>query len=133
MSKPVESLVKEIEAETAAKAGTEKLFSDPSVLVHEVKAGDSTWKILKDTLENNGQFKGMTEAQKTYVLSTLTNKALQHPENYGLGRGGAIHIDDKTDFTKLFENTKEVKSIFNKAEQTIATGSAQEISILENN
>jgi hypothetical protein len=111
----------------------EKMFSDPSVLKHEVAAGDSTWKILKETLDHNDQFKGLTEAQKTYVLSTLTNKMLQSPENYGLSHDGIIHVGDKTDFTKLFEDTKEVSSILSKAKGTIAPGSPQEASILSNN
>src|SRR3989344_2130474 len=111
----------------------EKIISDQALLKHDVVAGDSTWKILEKTLDHNDQFKGMTEAQKTYVLSIMTNKALQHPENYGLGHEGAIHIGDKTDFSKLFENTKEVKSILDKAQETISPGSAQENSILTNN
>ena len=111
----------------------EKIISDQALLKHDVVAGDSTWKILEKTLDHNDQFKGMTEAQKTYVLSIMTNKALQHPENYGLGHEGAIHIGDKTDFSKLFENTKEVKSILDKAQETISPGSAQENSISTNN
>ncbi len=111
----------------------EKLFEDPNILKHEVVVGDSTWKILKGTLENNEQFKGMTEAQKTYVLSNLTNKVLQNPENYGLNKAGSLNIGDKTDFTKLFENTKEVNGVFAKAKETIMGGSAQEKSILLNN
>jgi len=112
---------------------SEKIFNKPEILIHEVKAGDSTWKILKGTLENNEQFKGMTEAQKTYVLSSLTNKVLQNPENYGLNKAGSLNIGDKTDFTKLFENTKEVNGVFAKAKETIMEGSAQEKSILLNN
>lgn len=114
-----------------AKVG--KIFEDPKVLTHEVVAGDSAWKILEKTLDNNEQFKGLTEAQKTYVLSTLTNKALQNPQEYGLGDEGALHIGDKTDFTKLFEDTKEIRSILEKAKQTIAENSPQEKSILANN
>ncbi|MFA6269755.1 MAG: hypothetical protein WC657_00925 [Candidatus Paceibacterota bacterium] len=111
----------------------EKIFDNPEVLIHEVKAGDSTWNILKETLNNNEQFKGLTEAQQTYVLSSLTNKVLQNPQDYGLGDEGAIQIGDKTDFTKLFENTKEVNAIFEKASQTITAGGPQEVSILANN
>jgi hypothetical protein len=129
--KPVEPVA--LKSVEPVPTQTEKLFADPKILLHEVKAGDSPWKILKSTLENNEQFKDLTEAQKTYVLSTLTNKMLQHPENYGLHNGGGINIGDKTDFTKLFEDTKEVKSILNKAQQTIAAHSAQEQSILTNN
>ena len=117
----------------SAPISTEKLFDDPKVFVNEIKAGDSTWKILKDTLQNNEQFKDMSEAQKTYVLSSFSNKILQHPENYGLHNDGSINVGDKTDFTKLFEDTKEVRAVLNKAKQTIISGSAQESSIIENN
>jgi hypothetical protein len=109
-----------------------KIIFDPSILKHEVVAGDSRWNILDKILDNNEQFKGMTEAQKTYVLSVLTNKTLQNPADYGLGDEEFLHVGDKTDFTKLFENSKEVKSIFDKAKDTIAPGSAQEHSILAN-
>ncbi len=109
-----------------------KIFSDPSVLKHEVVAGDSTWKILNKTLENNDQFKGMTEAQKTYVLSAMTNKVMQNPGEYGIGKDGFLAVHDKTDFTKLFENTK-IKEILDKAHDTIKPGSSQESSIIGNN
>lgn len=131
---PIPTTLENVEvSEPDAVSVSEKLFEDPSVLKHEAVAGDSTWKILKGTLENNEQFKGMTEAQKTYVLSNLTNKVLQNPENYGLNKAGSLNIGDKTDFTKLFENTKEVNGVFAKAKETIMEGSAQEKSILLNN
>jgi len=131
--KPTQPVTSESVAPEPVVTSVEKIISDSSLFKHQVVQGDSTWKILEKTLDGNEQFKGMTEAQKTYVLSTMTNKALQHPENYGLGHEGAIHIGDKTDFSKLFENTKEVKSILNKAQETISPGSAQENSILTNN
>lgn len=130
--KPAEHVIPEQTPKVVVQP-TEKLFADPNVLIHKVESGDSTWKILEKTLDNNEQFKGMTEAQKTYVLSALTNKVLQNPEQYGLGKGGVLSVEDKTDFTKLFEDTKEIKSVFSKAEQTIAPGSHQEESILANN
>lgn len=108
-------------------------FSDPSILHHEAIAGDSVWKILDKTLENNDQFKGMTEAQKTYVLSILTNKVVQDPTTYGVGDGGSLNIGDKTDFTKLFENSNEIKSLIKKAVKTVTPGSLQEVSILKHN
>lgn len=119
--------------EVTATPEVEKIFADPIVLKHEVVAGDSTWKILKGTLENNDQFKGMTEAQKTYVLSALANKVIKNPSGYGFGDNGTLNVGDQTDFTKLFEDAKEIKSILNKAKQTIVAGSPQEVSILQNN
>lgn len=121
-----------VEPEMPAEVSKE-FFADPKILIHEVEAGDSTWKILKDTLENNEQFKAMTEAQKTYVLSALVNKTLENPAEYGLGNNGSIYVGDKTDFTKLFENSKEIKSIFDKAKQTITENSQQAKTIIENN
>jgi len=81
----------------------------------------------------NDQFNTMTLAQKTYVLSMLVNKILQNPKDYGLNDDGIMQIGSEVDFTKLFEDTKEIKSIFDKAKQTIVEGGAQEKSILANN
>lgn len=75
----------------------------------------------------------MTPAQKSFVLSMLINKVLQNPKIYGLSAEGIIKVGDKLDFTKLFENSREIESIFNKARETIIEGSPQEKSILENN
>lgn len=114
-----------------ADVSPEKIFSNESML-HEVKVGDSVWKILEKTLDNNDKFKGMSEAQKTYVLSALTNKAMQSPQDYMIGENGTLNVGDKTNFAKLFEDSKEINSIFDKAVQ-IKSGSPQEVSILENN
>lgn len=81
----------------------------------------------------NDQFKSMTPAQKTFVLSMLVNKVLKTPKDYGITNDGVLKIGDKLNFTKLFENNQEIKSIFDKALQTIISGSPQEKSILTNN
>mgnify|MGYP001568897217 CR=1 FL=1 len=83
-------------------------------------------------LSSSNQFKSMTPAQKAYVLSMLVNKVFQNPKDYGLNEDGILRIGDKLDFTKLFENTKEIKLLFEKAQQTIVPGGFQEKSILEN-
>jgi hypothetical protein len=75
----------------------------------------------------------MTPAQKMFVLSMLTDKVLRSPKDYGLAEDGILRVGDNLDFTKLFENTKEIKSILDKAEQTITPGSPKEKSIIENN
>jgi|LSQX01.1.fsa_nt_gb hypothetical protein len=111
----------------------EQMSFDPSLLTHKVLEGESTWQILESILNHNDRFEKMSEAQKTYVLSYLTNKAIQNPEQYGLNSDGSISMGSKTDFTKMFEDTKEIKTVFNKAEQTITPGSPQEESILSNN
>ncbi|MEK7669340.1 MAG: hypothetical protein AAB350_01990 [Patescibacteria group bacterium] len=110
-----------------------EMFFDSSTMKCEIKPGDSLWALLKGALENNEQFKSMIPAQKTYILSAMTNKVLESPENYGLGGDGVLRVGDKIDFTKLFEDTKEIKSIFNKAKETIIEGGPQEKSILINN
>lgn len=81
----------------------------------------------------NDQFKSMTPAQKTYVLSILINKIYKSPTDYGLSEDGVLRIGDKLNFSKLFENGEEVKSVFAKAKETIIEGSSQEKNILENN
>lgn len=81
----------------------------------------------------NDQFKNMTPAQKTFVLSMLVNKVLQNPTDYGLNNNGILNIGDKLNLIKLFENAEEVKSILDKAKQTIIEGGPQEKSILANN
>jgi hypothetical protein len=110
----------------------EKFFSDPNVLKYEVKSGDSVWRLLNKTMENNSDFKTMTEAQKTYVLSSMSNKVMANPSEFGVSKGGLIE-GDKVDLTELFEDSKEVKSVMEKAKQTIVEGSAKEKAILMNN
>lgn len=83
-------------------------------------------------LSSNDKFKNLTSAQKIYVLSALVNKIFEKPENYGLNRDGVLRIGDKLNFTSLFENQKEIESIFEKAESSIVKGSSQETTILEN-
>lgn len=116
-----------------AKLETKPLFTDPSILKHQNVKGDSTWKILEKTLENNDKFKGLTEAQKTYVVSNFTNKIIENPDVYGVGKGGTLEIGKQTDLTKLFEDSKEAESIFEKARETVKAGSMREETILENN
>lgn len=81
----------------------------------------------------NDQFEGMTSAQRAYILSMLVNKVLKNPVEYGLGGDGILRVGDELDFTKLFENIREIQSLFDKAKQTISPGSPQEKSILANN
>ena len=111
----------------------EKPFLPKESLVQEVKAGDSIWKLLGKTLDNSEQFKGMSEAQRTYVLSGLTNKMLASPTSYGIQDGGGIEIGAEVNFAEVLKNEEEIKNLLTKAGQTIGKGSAQEISILENN
>lgn len=80
----------------------------------------------------NDQFKSMTPAQKTYVLSMLINKIYKNPTDYKLNKDGILLVGDKLNFSKLFENGEEIKSIFAKAKETIIEGSSQEKLILEN-
>ncbi|MEK7642215.1 MAG: hypothetical protein AAB392_00245, partial [Patescibacteria group bacterium] len=40
-------------------------------------------------------------AKKTYVISMLTNEALEDPEAYGLGKDGGVKVGDKIDFSKM--------------------------------
>lgn len=129
--KPVQEVVppKPV-AEAPSTEVTNSFFANKEILVHRVKPGDSLWKILQGTLDNDGRFKGMSEARKTFVLSNLTNKILENPEQYGVGKGGAITVGKNTDLTSLFEDKKEIEDILNKAE---SIGSVQENNILENN
>jgi hypothetical protein len=131
-AKPEVSAVPE-QPKVAEVTEVSKMSFKPEDLVHEVKAGDSTWNILKNTLNSQEQFAKLTEAQKTYVLSALTNKILENPADYQLGSGGSISVGDKTDFSKLFSDTKEIESIIGKAKKVIEEGSDQEKSILANN
>lgn len=117
---------------TATVPPAEKFFSDPNIVKHEVKAGDSVWRLLNKTMENNREFKMMTEAQKTYVLSSMSNKVMASPTEFGI-RGDGLAEGDKVDLGKLFEDSREVKSVMEKAKQTIVEGSAKEKAILMNN
>jgi len=81
----------------------------------------------------NDQFENMTPAQKAFVLNMLVNKVLKNPKKYGLGGDGVLRVGDRLDFTGLFENVEEIKSILDKAKQTIVEGGPQEKLILANN
>jgi hypothetical protein len=105
----------------------------PSILKHQNVEGDSTWKILEKTLENDEKFKGLTEAQKTFVVSNFANKIIENPDTYGVSKGGSLEIGKETDLTKLFEDSKEAESIFEKAKEVVKEGSMREKTILENN
>lgn len=109
------------------------LFSDKHALLHEAKLGDSSWGLLKDTLGHLEKFKKLTEAQKTFIISNLIDKIIDNPAEYNMRVGGNLMVGDKVDFTKLLEDSKELKEVFKKAEETIAPGSVREKSIILNN
>jgi len=84
--------------------------------------------------ETNLQFKNLTEAQKSYVLSFVINKIFQNPNNYGLRGDGILRVGDMLDLRSIFDgsNRTEIVDAIEKAKQTILIGSPQEKSILEN-
>lgn len=111
----------------------EALFDDPKIFEHNVSEGDNIWESIGGILEQNDKFKGLTEAQKTYILSTYTNEALQNADEIGIGAGGNIKVGDKLNFKILFDDKKSFDELIEKAEKDIRPGSAREDSILENN
>jgi hypothetical protein len=114
----------------------------PETLVHEVKAGDSVWKMLKETLENNDKFKNLggvgspqeiadqIEAKQTRVLQSLVDEVLKNNEKYGIGSNGEISIGQKVDFSNLFADSKKLETLLNEAENLKP---AQITSIIDSN
>lgn len=111
----------------------EALFDDPKIFEHNVSEGDNIWESIGGILEQNDKFKGLTEAQKTYILSTYTNEALQNADEIGIGAGGNIKVGDKLNFKSLFDDKKSFDELIEKAKNDIPPGSAREASIIENN
>lgn len=95
-------------------------FDEPEkVLAHEVKAGDSNWNLLKEAWEQNEQFSKLRPGQKSFVLSTFTNKLLEDPSHfseYGLNPDGSISVGKSVNFSKLFDDKEWTKSVLEKAE-----------------
>lgn len=127
------------------KVGTvlaEKIFDKPEVFIHKVEMGDSTWKMLKDTLENFDRFKKLggtgtpqeiaeqIEAKQTRVLQSYVGEVLKNHDQYKVGPNGEIEIGKEVNFSKLFEDSKKFDEILNDAENLKPT---QVSSIIENN
>ncbi len=93
-----------------------KLFPSNEVFHHIPEEGASNWKLLGKTWEANDRFHKMTSEQKAFVVSSFTNKLMKDPILYGSTREGAVIIGKPVDFTKLFEDTKSVNAILDKAE-----------------
>lgn len=103
------------------KEQVEKLFEDPQNLEHIKVEGkvDSLWKAVGKGMEENNQFKGLTEAQKQSVIGHFTNKAIDDPQKYGFepddNFGVKLKFGEEVNLKKLFNNTEEIKEELNKA------------------
>ena len=67
----------------------------------------------------NDQFKGITPAQKTFVLSMLIDKIYKNPTDYGLNEDGILRVGDKLNFSKPFGKREEIKSILPKQKKLL--------------
>lgn len=142
--KPEVSPVPETEIASTPKTSAPESISPlkPETLIHEVKAGDSIWKMLKETLENNDKFKNLSgagspqeiadqiEAKQTRVLQSLVDEVLKNNEKYGIGSNGEISIGQRVDFSNLFADSKKLETLLNEAENLKP---AQITSIIDSN
>jgi|GEM_PF-4124143 len=115
----------------------EGIFSNPEVVEHDPVAGDSIWKILRETLENNDRFHNLSgtaeeiEAKKTFVISNLTNELLKNTDQYeNVGPNGEIAVGNTVNFSGLFKDSDKFNEILDKVEDLKPT---QVSSIVEHN
>ncbi len=142
--KPEVSPVPETEIASTPKTSAPESIPPlkPETLIHQVKAGDSVWKMLKETLENNDKFKNLSgagslqeiadqiEAKQTRVLQSLVDEVLKNNEKYGIGSNGEISVGQKVDFSNLFADSKKLEALLNEAENLKP---AQITSIIDSN
>lgn len=96
----------------------------------EVEKGGSVWKLTENALSKNPKFVSLDQAQKTYVISSLTNEAIKDPSAHGLGSGSNLSVGDKVDVSKLMGNKTNLDKIIDRATKLSET---QKTSILDNN
>lgn len=131
---PVAKEVKSLTAEAAEPALAENLFSDPTVLTPEVKAGDSVWKLIERALDKNPDFNKFSldqnPAERSNVISYYTDKILKDPSKYDVGKGGEITIGQKPNLTSLFNDKLEFSKVMDNARNL---SPRQKLDILTNN
>lgn len=97
----------------------EALKGTPESYFEEVGKG-GVWGATEDQLEKHfgTAFKGLDEAQRTYIIDAIKDKIVADPEKFGLV--GVEDIDNlkpgsKIDFSSIFQDEAGLEKIFGKA------------------
>ena len=82
----------------------------------EIKSGDSLWKVTAGELRDDDRFNDLNEAQKTWLLSTLTNRAIEHHGalDSGVDDVGNVALGTKVDLSTILK-PDDVDNLIHKA------------------
>jgi len=114
----------ETEVKTVAGADVEEMpvAEAPEISGIEIaEKGDSTWAMLERQLEKRGCFDGLEgtpeeiEAQKTYIIDSFKDKVAANPKAFGLIDVGTVQVNQKIDFSSLFEQESDVNNVLEQA------------------
>jgi hypothetical protein len=95
----------------------------------EVHHGDSLWRITGNELAKDDAFKSLDDAQKTYVISTLTNQEIA---SHVAGTGGPdnLVVNSHIDLSSVLNNKEHLAQVMDHARHLTP---AQQANILANN
>jgi len=97
------------------------------------KKVNSIWKIAEEGLKDHPKFSSLDQAQKTYVISAITNRDLKDPTSYGLpeaktpGAGPMLFAGQKINASEVIGSKQELDQFIEKA---IKLSDSQKNSIL---
>jgi len=104
----------------------------PKVLEHapiEVHKGDSLWEITAKELQKNPDFDKLNDAEKTWTISTMVDRAVAHKDALHIANPDSLAIGQKIDLSSILKDG-DVHSLVEKAGHLTA---AQQEHILANN
>ena len=103
-----------------------KIIDHPAI---EVKEGDSLWRITAQELQKEDGFDTLNDAQKTWMISSVVDRAIEHKDVVGFSDADAIAIHTKLDLSSLLKG-EDVHSLLEKAGHL---SEEQQANILANN
>ena len=97
--------------------------------IAEVHKGDSLWRITSNELSKDEAFRNLDDAQKTYVISSLTNQEIAS-HVAGAGSPDQLAIGTHVDLSRIFNDEQHIAQVMDHARHLTP---AQEANILANN
>lgn len=112
----------------SGEPGTQEAFEYTA----HVKPGDSVWKIIENKLQSQGDFKGMNEGQRTYLIDTFKDKiTAMSPEKLkaiGIlsGDPNALKAGENIDLSSVLGNTETLQNA-KHASETLSSAASKAI------